>query len=275
MEAAEVGVRTQQLIGNPSVTGGRLEVWQIAKRFQGVIAVDCVSFVAAAGRVTGLIGPNGSGKTSTMNMITGLYPADGGRIMLGEQKLGELEPHQIAALGVARTFQNIRLLPEQSVLTNVMLGTHLRHRSGVFSVLGRLRSVAAEEAKCEARCLDLLKELNIHHLAETPAGELSYGDRRRVEIARALASEPQLLLLDEPAAGMNFTEKGRLSDLILQIRNSGVTVLLIEHDIDLVSKVCDHIVVLNFGRDIAEGTPDEIRRSPAVIDAYLGRDEDA
>lgn len=255
--------------------GGRLEVWQIAKRFQGVVAVDSVSFNAEAGKVTGLIGPNGSGKTSTMNMITGLYPADGGKIMLGDKNLVAMEPYRIASLGVARTFQNIRLLPDQSVLSNVMLGTHLRHRAGIISVLARLSPVAAEERDCVAKCTSLLKDLNIHHLGSTAAGELSYGDRRRVEIARALASDPCVLLLDEPAAGMNFTEKGRLAELILQIKSSGVTVLLIEHDIDLVSRVCDHIVVLNFGREIAEGTPEEIRRDPAVIEAYLGRDEDA
>lgn len=255
--------------------GGTLEVWQIAKRFQGVVAVDSVSFIASAGRVTGIIGPNGSGKTSTMNMVTGLYPTDAGRIMLDDVNLVKMEPHQIAGLGVARTFQNIRLLPDQSVLANVMLGTHRVHRSGLLSVLARLPMVAAEEKTCEAKCSALLEELQIGHLSGVAAGELSYGDRRRVEIARALASEPRLLLLDEPAAGMNYAEKGRLADLILQIKSAGVTVLLIEHDIDLVSKVCDHIVVLNFGREIAEGSPEEIRRSPAVIEAYLGRDEDA
>jgi branched-chain amino acid transport system ATP-binding protein len=255
------------------MTGGKLDIWKIAKRFQGIVAVDSISFTAKAGQVTGLIGPNGSGKTTTMNMITGLYPTDAGRIKLDDATLTGVEPHRIAALGVARTFQNIRLLADQSVLANVMLGTHLSHRQNLLAVLARLPGVAAEERAAQARCRTLLDELRIGHLADTAAGDLSYGDRRRAEIARALASKPRLLLLDEPAAGMNHAEKGRLGDLILQIRQSGVTVLLIEHDIDLVSKVSDHIVVLNFGREIAEGTPSNIRRSPAVIEAYLGRED--
>ncbi|MET0445412.1 MAG: ABC transporter ATP-binding protein [Pseudorhodoplanes sp.] len=257
------------------MTGARLEIWKIAKRFQGIVAVDSISFVAEAGQVTGLIGPNGSGKTTTMNMITGLYPTDAGRITLDGAPLSGRAPHEVAAHGVARTFQNIRLLPEQSVLANVMLGTHLGHRQTLLAVLTRLPGVAREERDAEAHCRALLDELRIAHLADIPAGDLSYGDRRRVEIARALASRPRLLLLDEPAAGMNHAEKDRLGELIQQIRNSGITVLLIEHDIDLVSRVSDHIVCLNFGREIAEGTPAQVRSSPAVIEAYLGRDEDA
>jgi branched-chain amino acid transport system ATP-binding protein len=255
------------------MTRGKLEVWNLAKRFQGIVAVDSISFVAKAGQVTGLIGPNGSGKTTTMNMITGLDSTDAGRIMLDDESLTGMKPHHIAALGVARTFQNIRLLADQTVLANVILGTHRAHRQNLLAVLARLPGVAAEERLSETRCRKLLDELHIGRLADTAAGDLSYGDRRRVEIARALASTPRLLLLDEPAAGMNHAEKSRLGDLILQIRQSGVTVLLIEHDIDLVSKVSDHIVVLNFGREIAEGAPAEIRRSPAVIEAYLGRED--
>ena len=255
--------------------GATLDIRQVTKRFQGVVAVDNASFTVKAGHITGIIGPNGSGKTSTMNMVTGLYPIDAGRIMLDDIDLTGQEPHRIAALGVARTFQNIRLLPDQSVLSNVMLGTHRVRKASLLSVLARLPSVSAEDEASTTKCRALLQDLQIERLASVSAGELSYGDRRRVEIARALAMEPRLLLLDEPAAGMNHAEKAMLADLILQIKASGVTVLLIEHDIDLVSKVCDHVVVLNFGREIAEGTPEEIRRHPAVIEAYLGRDDDA
>ncbi|QRG07777.1 ABC transporter ATP-binding protein [Xanthobacter dioxanivorans] len=250
-----------------------LELWKVAKRFQGVVAVDCVSLTAAAGRVTGLIGPNGSGKTTTMNMITGLYPTDAGHIRLDGVDIARLPPHRVAALGVARTFQNIRLLATETTLANVLLGAHRHQSAGLLDVLLGLPAVKRSEARETARCEALLELIGISHLRDVPVGGLSYGDRRRVEIARALATKPRLLLLDEPAAGMNFAEKQALADLVLAIRDMGVTVLVIEHDIEFVARVSDHIVVLNFGREIAAGTPEEVRSMPSVIEAYLGTED--
>ncbi|MEP9353081.1 ABC transporter ATP-binding protein [Xanthobacter sp. KR7-65] len=250
-----------------------LELWQVAKRFQGVVAVDSVSLTAARGRVTGLIGPNGSGKTTTMNMITGLYPTDAGHIKLDGVDIARYAPHRVAALGVARTFQNIRLLSSETTLHNVLLGAHRHQSAGLIDVLFSLPGLKRSEQRETERCAALIDLVGISHLRDVPVGGLSYGDRRRVEIARALATKPRLLLLDEPAAGMNFAEKRALADLVIAIRDMGVTVLLIEHDIEFVARVSDHIVVLNFGREIAAGTPEEVRRMPSVIEAYLGTED--
>lgn len=247
-----------------------LEVRSATKRFQGVVAVDGVSFTASAGHVTGLIGPNGSGKTTIMNMITGLYPADGGSIHLDGEDISRLPPHRVAALGVARTFQNIRLLAGATTLENVLLGAHRHQTAGVIDVLLGLPRLGRSEERERRRCEALLDLVGIAPLRDTIVGGLSYGDRRRVEIARALATQPRLLLLDEPAAGMNFAEKRALSDLVLAVRAMGISVLVIEHDIEFVARVSDHVVVLNFGREIADGRPEEVRRMPLVIEAYLG-----
>lgn len=255
------------------MAAAQLELWQVAKRFQGVVAVDSVSLTATAGQVTALIGPNGSGKTTTMNMITGLYPTDAGHIRLDGVDIAHLAPHKVTALGVARTFQNIRLLASETTLANVLLGAHRHQSASLVDVLLGLPAVKRSERRETARCEALLDLVGIAHLRDVAVGGLSYGDRRRVEIARALATQPRLLLLDEPAAGMNFAEKRALADLVLAIRDMGITVLLIEHDIEFVARVSDHIVVLNFGREIAAGTPEEVRRMPSVIEAYLGTED--
>ncbi len=252
------------------MSAAELRLESIEKRFEGVVAIESISFTARAGSVTGLIGPNGSGKTTALNIVTGLYAPDAGRIMLDGAELTRLAPQRISALGVARTFQNIRLLDDQYVLENVLLGTHHAQRPGVLPALLHLTGASVAERNAKSWCASILDSLGIGHLARTAAGGLSYGDRRRVEIARALATRPKLLLLDEPAAGMNYQEKRQLAGLITHIRNRGITVLLVEHDINLVSEVSDFIVVLNFGREIAEGTPMEVRTNPAVIEAYLG-----
>lgn len=257
------------------MTGAHLSVRQIAKQFQGIIAVDRISFEVPANSITGLIGPNGSGKTSTMNMITGLYAADAGWIRLDDVSIDGQAPFQIARLGVARTFQNIRLLGDHTVLENVALGCHQTRTTGLLATLLNLPSQAREKRRVTEKCRELLALLGIENLAETRAASLSYGDRRRVEIARALGMRPRLLLLDEPAAGMSRAERQKLVDVIRNIRSRGISILLIEHDIELVSNTCDRIVVLNFGREIAEGTPEEIRKNPAVIEAYLGSDAHA